>query len=229
MQDAINNVQTSEGSVSMSIPPYSKYALPVQETNVRSIQRLPLSNYSVGRHLLSPYDNQEVVEFVIPYSYDYSLSEWKTCRNRVFVNSVDVENIVTTNPSYSQAPRWISNTQYRTSVLSRDKIDYSEANRIDAINRARYKKHNKQIHISHALWGIPLIPSVWGILYMFTGWWNDSHEPPTYGNGGSYKATPQTQDLSPEEQKVLEEFFKTNEMSPEEQKSILEEYLKIRK
>lgn len=190
VQDAINNVQTNEGSVSMSIPPYSKWALPIQETNVRSIQKLPISNYSEGRHQLSPYDNQEIVEFVIPYSYDYSLANWKTCRNRIFVNSVDVKNIVTTSPSYNQTPLWISNNQYRTSVLSRDGIDYSEANRIDAINRKRYKKHNRQVHISHALWGIPLIPTVYGILYMFTGCWNDSHEPPTYGNGGSYSNLP---------------------------------------
>lgn len=118
VQDAINNVQTNEGSVSMSIPPYSKWALPIQETNVRSIQKLPTSNYSEGRHQLSPYDNQEVVEFVIPYSYDYSLSNWNTCRNRIFVNSVDVKMRTSASPSYSQTPQWISSNQYRISNLS---------------------------------------------------------------------------------------------------------------
>lgn len=70
VQDAIYNVQTNEGSVSMSIPPNSKWALPIQESNIRSIKKLPISSFSEGMHQLTAYDNQEVVEFVIPYSYD---------------------------------------------------------------------------------------------------------------------------------------------------------------
>lgn len=183
VQDAINNVQTNEGSVSMSIPPYSKWALPIEESNVRSIKKLPISSLSEGRHQLTAYDNQETVEFVIPYSYDYSLTKWNTCRNRVFVNSVDVKSIVTTSPSYSQTPRWVSYNQYRTSQLANNGIDYSEANRVDAINWKRYKKHNRQVHLSHALWSPVLIPTFWGIFVVFTGCINDEHKPPTYGNG----------------------------------------------
>lgn len=183
VQDAINNVQTNEGSVSMSIPPYSKWVLPIEESNVRSMNKLPIFSFSEGRHQLTAYDNQETVEFVIPYSYDYSLKKWNTCRNRVFVNSVDVKSIVTTSPSYSQKPQWISYNQYRTSQLANNGIDYSEANRVDAINWKRYKKHNRQVHLSHALWSPVLIPTFWGIFYVFTGCINDEHKPPTYGDG----------------------------------------------
>lgn len=183
VQDAINNVQTNEGSVSMSIPPYSKWALPIQESNVRSIKKLPISSYPEGRHQLTAFDNQETVEFVLPYSYDYSLSKWSTCRNRIYVCTVDVKSQTTISPSYSQAPQWISSNQFKTSQLSNNGIDYSEANRIDALNRKIYKKHNRQVHISHALWGIPLIPTFWGIFVMVTGCWNEEHEPPVYGNG----------------------------------------------
>ena len=183
VQDAINNVQTNEGSVSMSIPPYSKWALPIQETNVRSISKLPYSTYTEGRHQLTPYDNQETVEFVIPYSYDYSLAKWNTCRNRIYVNSVEVSKQITTSPSYSQTPQLISNNQYRTSQLTQNVIDYSEANRIDAINWKKYKKHNSQVHLSHALWSPVLIPTLWGIIIVFTGCINDDHKPPTYGDG----------------------------------------------
>ena len=190
VQDAVNNVQTNEGSVSMSIPPYSKWALPIQESNIRSIRKLPISSYTEGRHELTPYDNQETVEFVIPYSYDYSLTKWQTCRNRIFVNSVDVKNKVTTSPSYSQTPQWVSSNQYRTTQLAQNGIDYSEANRIDAINWEKYKKHNRQVHLSHALWSPVLIPTILGILIVFSGCDNDEHKPPTYGNRGGYSEAP---------------------------------------
>ena len=183
VQDAINNVQTNEGSVSMSIPPYSKWAIPMQETNIRSIKRLPNTNLSEGRHQLTPYDNQETVEFVIPYTYDYSLAKWNTCRNRIYVKSVEVEKKVTTTPSYSQTPQLISSSQYKTSQLSKDGIDYSEANRIDAINRNLWKKHNKAVHISHIAWSPFLIVSIWGVFWIPSGCDNPSHRPPTYGDG----------------------------------------------
>lgn len=88
VQDAINNVQTNEASVSMTIPPYSKWELPLQETNLREINKLPDFKTSMGIHSLTPFDNKETVEFVIPYSYDYSMANWSTSRNRIYVNSI---------------------------------------------------------------------------------------------------------------------------------------------
>ena len=87
VQDAINNVQTNEAGVSMTIPPYSKWELPLQETNVRGRRHgLPSFRIDEGLHPMTPLQNNDVVEFVIPYSYDYSLAKWNTCRNRIYIN-----------------------------------------------------------------------------------------------------------------------------------------------
>lgn len=183
VQDAIDNVQTNEAGVSMSIPPYSKWAMPLQETNVRQIE-LPGFSYKEGIHNLTPYDNKETVEFVIPYSYDYSLAKWETCRNRFYVSSIEVKKgFVTYKPS-DESIEWGSANGYSV-MRSLGQPDYSEANRIDAINVRKYKSHRTWVTLSHILWGIPTLTYSWWLPPML----NDegyghchSHVPMIYGN-----------------------------------------------
>ncbi len=191
VQDAINNVQTNESSVSMTIPPYSKWELPLQETNIRQIKNLPDFKTSVGIHSLTSFDNKETVEFVIPYSYDYSLANWSTSRNRIYVNSIEVKNgYVEVKNGYSlknfisEYPEWRSNNQY---IITRrnGEPDYSEANRIDALNRKKYRNHKTQVIIADILC-IPFTATVslWGAIA--GGCYNDEHRPPVYGNSQKY-------------------------------------------
>lgn len=50
VQDAINNVQTSDASVTMTIPPYSKWQLPLGESNIRNLSNLPPFIKDLGSH-----------------------------------------------------------------------------------------------------------------------------------------------------------------------------------
>lgn len=178
VQDAINNVQTTDASVSMTIPPYSKWNLPIQETNIRAISKLPAFKNEVGLHALSPYDNDEPVEFVIPYTFDYSMAKWDTSRNRLYVNSMEVANGTSTKKG--KKSQWLSVNQYMIARVNGDP-DYTEANRIDALNRKIYKKHKTQVIIADILC-LPLTfcGNIWWIIA--GGCFNDAHQPPTYGN-----------------------------------------------
>lgn len=179
VQDAINNVQTNEAGVSMTIPPYSKWEVPLQETNLREIKRLPAFNKTFGVHSVTPYDNQETVEFVLPFSYDYSLANWKTIRNRIYVNSIEVERGQTFK-RYEDRSEWVSPNRYKIIRTSGEEPDYTEANRIDAINWKTYKKHKRAVAISHGVWGTVLLPCYGlGALLWLTGC---NHQPPHYGN-----------------------------------------------
>lgn len=184
VQDAINNVQTNEASVSMTIPPYSKWELPLQETNLREVKRLPDFNTTMGIHSLTPFDNKETVEFVIPYSYDYSMANWSTSRNRIYVNSIEVKNGYTISNYISGNPEWLSNNQYLVARRNGEP-DYSEANRIDALNRKKYRSHKTQVIIAD----IVCIPFTvgWSLVgALMGGCYNDEHRPPVYGNGQRY-------------------------------------------
>ncbi len=182
VQDAINNVQTNEAGLSMTVPPYSKWELPLQETNVREIKKLPQFSTETGTHAITPYDNQETVEFVFPYSYDYSLADWKTCRNRIYVNSITVkEGPISYKPIFKDEARWLSSDhrQYKITHFSpTPSFDINEANRVDAINWKRYKKHKRAVTASHIVWSViclPFAPLMW-----LTGCMHAA--PPQYGN-----------------------------------------------
>lgn len=183
VQDAINNVQTNEAGVSMTIPPYSKWELPLQETNVRGRQHgLPAFRTDEGIHPMTPFDNKDVVEFVIPYSYDYSLAKWSTCRNRIYINSIEVKKGYTTNKYLPEDIYWKSNNQYALSKRFGEP-DYTEANRIDEINAKMYHKHHKMCHISHIVWSPVLAVTIIGILGIPQGCLSGgAHEPQLYGN-----------------------------------------------
>lgn len=178
VQDAINNVQTNEAGISMTIPSYSKWELPIQETNAREINKLPSFNYSAGIHALTPYDNQETVEFVIPYTFDYSLAKWETCRNRIYVNSIEVKNDYISSPSISFNTRRLSSNQYLVSRRSGEP-DMTEVDKVDAINKKRYKKHITQNVILQVI-GLPF--TAFGSLgYLITGsCFQPDHLPPVY-------------------------------------------------
>lgn len=182
VQDAINNVQTNEASVLMTIPPYSKWQLPVTECNIRPVKKLPDFSAQIGTRAISQYDNQEVTEYVIPYSYDYSMAKWETCRNRLFVNGVTSVANQTASNETAVVPIWLSPNQY---VLKHSvEPDWTEANRIDAINMKKYKKHNATVRASRIFWGaVLLVPTVLiGPMLLWTDPGCDSHFPTLYGN-----------------------------------------------
>lgn len=178
VQDAINNVQTNESGVSMTIPPYSKWDLPIAETNIRGLKRSPKFREEVGLKSLTPFDeNQELIEFVIPWTYDYALAKWNTCRNRIYINSIEVKKQIL---DYMERDRvWLTANSIK--MLRSYLPDYSEANRIDAINMQIYKKHLKKVRISHYTWGsIFLLPTL-GISALAYDCEDCNHMPPKYG------------------------------------------------
>ncbi len=199
VQDAINNVQTNEGGVSMTVPPYSKFAITINETNIKPLRILPKFVTEEGVTRLTQYDGIDVTEFIIPYSFDYSLAEWSTCRNRVYFNSIISEKTTITSSYYNKysydgkcginAP----GTNYY--LYKRDwntPINYTEANRIDDINIEMYKKHRKNVIISHICFSPITVPA---IVMIFPAWlcvscfmeepWGygcHNHYPTIYGN-----------------------------------------------
>lgn len=204
VQDAINNVQTNESGVLMTIPPYAKWALPLNETNVRGITKLPALIKEPGIHSLTAFDNREVVEFVIPYSYDYSMAKWSTCRNRIFVNSINVEcgkiesgNVQLWRNDIDELNKH-NNNSYTTAFIDGDipfdeeqmrihEQNMIEANRVDEINWKRYVKHRRKVGIAHTFGGIVALPAC--ILPAF-GIWNIGceHKPIKYGDTPPRKA-----------------------------------------
>lgn len=192
VEDAVNNVMTNEGGVLMTIPPYAKWELPRNEVNLRSITKFPDFVEEAGIHPLTLFDNKEVVEFVIPYSYDYTMKKWSTCRNRIFVNSVNVE--------YSQmddilARNLATNTVLRSgssyTMLRLGAVDDTEfnkireqnmivANRVDEINWQRYVKHRNIVKASHIYWGIVTLPTIYGPIIV--GFRGCDHLPVKYGD-----------------------------------------------
>lgn len=160
VQDAINNVQTNESGVSMTIPPYSKWELPVLETNIREINQLPQFINNVGIHSLTPYNEQETVEFVIPYTFDYTLADWSTCRNRVFVKSIEVKEAETIKEIYFEEIKQTSNNQY-VKIRRNGSPDLSEVNRVDVINWNIYKRHRRKVIASHFFSGFVTFTVAW--------------------------------------------------------------------
>lgn len=166
VQDAINNVQTNEGGVSMTIPPYSKYAVTVNETNIKPLEKLPEFITEEGTKTLTQYDGIDVTEFIIPYSFDYSMAKWSTCRNRVYFNSTISEKVTITSGYYSEYPydgkSYLNDNRTYYYLYKRDwktPIDYTEANKIDDLNIGMYKKHRKNVIISHICFSPITIPT----------------------------------------------------------------------
>ena len=131
VQDAIDNVQTNESSITMSIPPYSKWTLPVEDTNVTASNIPSLFYWDAGNHPLSALsEGNQTTEFIIPYTFDYALAKWNTSRNRLYVGNIRVEkNLekVYGSLSYGQTIDRSGSTPhefYRTQATSQDLLSY---------------------------------------------------------------------------------------------------------
>ena len=196
VQDAINNVQTNETSVSMTIPPYSKWTMAIKETNLKKLEKLPNFKMEPGITHLTQYDDIDVVEFIIPYSFDYSMAKWSTCRNRVYINCITSEEVTIASHSknkylYDGITRINDNGNFYYSLRTdlSTAIDYTEANRIDDINIRRYKKHRRKVLASHACWS-PITCTLVVGFFPITIWYSDDigdmygckHYPTIHGN-----------------------------------------------
>ena len=185
VQDAINNVQTSDASVTMTIPPYSKWQLPLGESNIRNLSNLPPFIKDLGSHPLQSYDNPEPVEFVIPYTFDYSLAKWNTSRNRVYIAQIDVLN---ESISAHETPYMLDETHYRFGkVVMNSTSNKNEVDMINEHNIKKWKSHRHMVNASHIFWGTLFCWTIWGPLW---AWGNNEgckivHKPYIYNSDGS--------------------------------------------
>lgn len=185
VQDAINNVQTSDASVMMSIPPYSKWELPLSESNVKNIEKLPNFIEKQGTYPMQSYDNQEPVEFVIPYSFDYALGKWETSRNRVYVGQIEVyiqDELVLQTPKCYGANNYIFGKKITIS-------DKNEIDRINEINIKKWKSHRHKVNASNIFWGTVTVWTIYGPFWALGNNANcrDCHRPVIYNSDGSFR------------------------------------------
>lgn len=155
VQDAIDNVQTNESSITMSIPPYSKWSLPVEETNVAESKMPSTFFWDAGNHPLTAFtDGNPTIEFVIPYTFDYALAKWKTSRNKLFVGNIRVEKTLerlSSNLSYGQTIDIIgvsSNEFYRTQATSNDLMSYYQTMNYNSM----IEEHNQEVEKKKDFW-----------------------------------------------------------------------------
>ncbi|MDE7166584.1 MAG: hypothetical protein K2O17_06105 [Bacteroidaceae bacterium] len=181
VQDAINNVQTSDASVIMSIPPYSKWELPLGESNVKNIEKFPDFIQQPGTYPIQSYDNPEPVEFVIPYTFDYALGKWDTSRNRVYVSQIKVEN---QDARVSKTPSLYSVNSYKFGkvILPKNEVD-----KINEINIKTWKSHRHKVNARHIVLGIITIPtiSIPFIMGAQNEKCNNEHRPYIYNSDGT--------------------------------------------
>lgn len=155
VQDAIDNVQTNESSITMSIPPYSKWSLPVEETNVAESKMPSTFFWDAGNHPLTAFSyGNPTIEFVIPYTFDYALAKWKTSRNKLFVGNIRVEKTLerlSSNLSYGQTIDIIgvsSNEFYRTQATSNDLMSYYQTMNYNRM----IEEHNQEVEKKKDFW-----------------------------------------------------------------------------
>ncbi len=188
IKGAINSVQTSHGSVIMTLPSYSKWELHATETNIRS-SKVPSFIYEEGLYSLSALDNPEPVEFIIPYTYDGTMRKWDTCRNRIYVSRINVsKSLVATrrikNQEYVRPDSdlaMVSTNQY-TIIKQNGSPDFSEFNRINDINQETFRKHEKEVRTGRIIGAILTLPTIGGpVLFgigALAGCIKDDHYPP---------------------------------------------------
>lgn len=140
VQDAINNVSvnTSEAGITLSIPPYSKWELPISETNIEVIA-MPETFVEEDKSL-TPYTTNQTIEFVLPYSRDYKLAKWSTSRNRLYVGNIRVEQKTVSNPN-NYVEFIISNVEDKKSYSVVVKIDKDEYKRVSDMNLKMLKRY----------------------------------------------------------------------------------------
>ena len=195
VQDAINNVQTSDASITMTIPPYSKWSLPLNESNVRSIE-LPAFMENLGVHSISPYDNPETVEFVIPYTFDYSLARWDTSRNRVYVGQIKVSDEIL---PVSQDKLMLNDNNYQFCGKILYNANKAEVDEVNRMNVKKWKRHRRAVNASHIFWGIVTLPTLYAPFYIIYynseceggydalyGGYKGGHQPKIYNYDGTW-------------------------------------------
>lgn len=140
VQDAVSSVQTNESSVTMSIPPYSKWRLPIEETNVKQSSFPKTRKYEIGSYPQTVYTSEHTIEFVIPYSFDYKLAKWKTIRNRLFVDNIRVEKTLRDIPSDFYASRFTEGNEQVFEFLQDDDLkEWHAVKYYNLIGRVRNK------------------------------------------------------------------------------------------
>lgn len=165
VQDAIDNVQTNESSQTMSIPAYSKWLLPVEETNVISSSIPSYFYWDSGNHPLTALtEGNPTIEFVIPYTFDYSLAKWSTSRNRLYVGNIRVEKqLERVNLELGQTIDEVgasSNEFYRKSATSEDLSSYYQTLNYNAKIAAHNDKvENRKFGGMMVVWcvGVPAV------------------------------------------------------------------------
>ena len=135
VQDAVSSVQTNESSVTMSIPPYSKWRLPIEETNIKQSSFPKTRKNEIGSYPQTVYTSEYTIEFVIPYSFDYKLAKWKTIRNRLFVDNIRVEKTLRNIPSEFYVSRFTVGNEQVLEFLQDD--DLKEWREVDDYNMTR--------------------------------------------------------------------------------------------
>lgn len=175
VQDAIDNVQTNESSITMSIPPYSKWTLPVEETNVTASNIPSVFYWDAGNHPLSALsEGNQTTEFVIPYTFDYALAKWETSRNRLYVGNIRVEkNLekVYGSLSYGQTIDRSGSTPYefyRTQATSQDLLSYYQTLNYNKM----IEEHNEKVEKKKAVWaGVALVGGALAAIGVLTGFY----------------------------------------------------------
>lgn len=161
--DAVTNVQTNENSVTLQIPPYSRWTLPVGECNVPYV---PLPKSGVVREY-SVYEAEKTVEYIFTYTQDYTLAQWKTSRNRLWVNRVTKEmgtSTVDLGDNMEIDKNRISVTKTICPPERRAAIGHNE----------RVRQHNLKVdqekeHASMAPWAIlSIVVSIGGLVAMIS-------------------------------------------------------------
>lgn len=158
VQDVIDNVQTNESSITMSIPPYSKWNLPVEETNLAESRIPSIFYWDAGNHPITAFtDGNPTIEFVIPYTFDYALAKWSTSRNKLFVGNIRVEKSL--EYLYSDLGQTIdrtgvsSNEFYRTQATSNDLMSYYQTMNYNRM----IEEHNEKVENKKEFWSGGLI------------------------------------------------------------------------
>lgn len=175
VQDAIDNVQTNESSITMSIPPYSKWSLPVEETNVTVANVPSLFYWDAGNHPLSALsEGNQTTEFVIPYTFDYALAKWNTSRNRLYVGNIRVEKNLEKiygSLSYGQTIDKSGSTPYefyRTQATSQDLLSYYQTQNYNKM----IEEHNEKVEKKKEGWtGVALVGIGLGVVGVITGFY----------------------------------------------------------
>lgn len=141
VQDAINSVSTNESSITLSIPPYSKWELPIEETNLEAIKEYTSIKTELGSHSLNPYTTNQTIEFVIPYSWDYSLSKWDTSRNRLYIGNINVEEKLCAYPGAATRYNIFREKNYSKAGIT--KAGRAEYDRVVELNKEIERKNAK--------------------------------------------------------------------------------------